>query len=166
MPRNLPKSLLSVNSYVWCPPITAPITDYHLDDCLAPMPGLMPLLDALESFGIPKAIGTSSARALVDACLRPLQIGPRFTFILAAEDIVRGKPEPEIYLAAAQRFGIAPAEMAVLEDSQNGCLAASAAGAFTIAVPGEHSRTQDFSMASLVVDSLTDPRLRAALGIA
>ena len=59
-----------------------------------------------------------------------------------------------------------PAEMVVLEDSRNGCLAAAAAGAFTVAVPGEHSRQHDFSMASLVVDSLADPRLYQALGLA
>ncbi len=70
-----------------------------------------------------------------------------------------GKPHPEIYLTAAQRFGISPAEMMVLEDSQNGCLAAAAAGAFVVAVPGEHSREHDFSMASLLVDSLADRRL-------
>ena len=55
--------------------------------------------------------------------------------------------------------------MMVLEDSQNGCLAAAAAGAFTVAVPGEHSRAHDFSMASLVIDSLADRRLYAVLGI-
>ncbi len=85
--------------------------------------------------------------------------------MLGAEDIARGKPHPEIYLAAARRFGVPAGQMAVLEDSENGCLAAAAAGALTIAVPGEHSRTQDFAAASLVVDSLADPRLYAALGI-
>ena len=82
-----------------------------------------------------------------------------------AEDIAEGKPHPEIYLTAARRFGIPPAEMLVLEDSQNGCLAAVRAGAFTVAVPGEHSLGQDFSMASLTIESLTDPRLYEALGI-
>ena len=137
-----------------------------LDGRLAPMPGLMELLDALERAGIPKAIGTSSSRELVDACLRPFDLEGRFQFILAAEDIVHGKPHPEIYLTAARRFGVPPAEMMVLEDSQNGCLAAAAAGAYVVAVPGEHSREHDFSMASLVVESLADPRLYLTLGIA
>ena len=136
-----------------------------LDDQIAPMPGLMELLDDLQQAGIPKAIGTSSARELVDACLRPFDLQGRFQFILAAEDIVHGKPHPEIYLTAAQRFGVPAAEMLVLEDSRNGCLAAASAGAFTVAIPGEHSREHDFSMASLVADSLADPRLYHALGI-
>ena len=56
--------------------------------------------------------------------------------------------------------------MLVLEDSQNGCRAASAAGAFTVAVPGEHSRRQDFSPADLVIGSLADRRLYKVLGLA
>ena len=136
-----------------------------LDDQLAVMPGLMDLLDALETAEIPKAIATSSDRRLVDACLSRFDFPPRFEFVLTAEDVTRGKPDPEIYLKAAERLGVSPGEMLVLEDSQNGCQAAAASGAFTVAVPGEHSRTHDFSVASLIVKSLADPRLYAALGI-
>jgi pseudouridine 5'-phosphatase len=137
-----------------------------LDGRLAMMPGLAELLSALEQAGIPKAIGTSSSRQLATACLRPFDLEKRFQFILAAEDIAQGKPHPEIYLTAARRFGVPPAETLVLEDSRNGCLAAAAAGAYVVAVPGEHSRDHDFGMASLVADSLADPRLYLALGIA
>jgi HAD superfamily hydrolase (TIGR01509 family) len=136
-----------------------------LDGRLAPMPGLLELLDALERAGLPKAIGTSSPRVLADACLTPFEMQKRFQFILTAEDVVHGKPHPEIYLTAARRFGVRPAEMMVLEDSRNGCLAAAAAGAFAVAVPGEHSRQHDFSMASLVVEGLIDPRLYRAMGL-
>jgi HAD superfamily hydrolase (TIGR01509 family) len=136
-----------------------------LDQHLATMPGLMELLDALERAAIPKAIATSSSRRLADACLGPFDLPRRFSFILTCEDITNGKPDPEIYLLAAKRHGIPPREMLVLEDSQNGCRAASAAGAFTVAVPGDHSRRQDFSCASLVIDSLKDARLYGALGL-
>jgi HAD superfamily hydrolase (TIGR01509 family) len=136
-----------------------------LREQLALMPGLVELLEALEAAGIPKAIATSSCRELTAACLTPFDFARRFAFVLTAEDIVRGKPDPEVYLAAAARFGVRPAEMLVLEDSQNGCRAAAAAGAFTVAVPGDHSRQQDFRTASLVVGSLADAKLYAALGI-
>jgi beta-phosphoglucomutase-like phosphatase (HAD superfamily) len=85
--------------------------------------------------------------------------------MLAAEDIVHGKPHPEIYLKAAERFGIQPHEMAVLEDSQAGCRAGAAAGALVVAVPGPHSQTQDFSAADVIVESLADPRLYETLGL-
>ncbi len=137
-----------------------------LTDRLATMPGLLELLAALEKAGIPKAIATSSGRRLTEACLAPFQLAPRFRFILTSEDITRGKPDPEIYLLSAWRFGVPPAEMLVLEDSQNGCLAAAASGAFTVAVPGEHSRRQDFGAANLVIENLGDRRLYEVLGIA
>ena len=136
-----------------------------LEGRLALMPGLMELLDALERADIPKAIATSSAPSLVAACLGPFNLAPRFRFILTSEDIVHGKPNPEIYLRAAERFGLPPADVLVLEDSQNGCRAAAAAGAYAVAVPGHHSRRHDFSGAKLVIDSLADPRLYQALGL-
>jgi HAD superfamily hydrolase (TIGR01509 family) len=136
-----------------------------LGDRLQVLPGLMPLLGALERAGIPKAIATSSGRQLTDACLTPFDLARRFQFILTSEDIVRGKPDPEVYQSAARRFGVPPAEMLVLEDSQNGCRAAATAGAFTVAVPGEHSRRHDFSSANLLLQSLADPRLYAVLGV-
>ena len=75
----------------------------------------------------------------------------------------QGKPHPEIYLLAARRFGVAPGELLVLEDSQNGCRAAVAAGAVAVAVPAGHSRRHDFTGAALVADTLADPRLLALL---
>ncbi len=136
-----------------------------LDDYLAPMPGLWELLDALESAGVPKGIATSSQPNLVDVTLSRFGLQPRFKFILTAGDITQGKPHPEIYLKAADRLGVPPEEMMVLEDSQIGCRAAAAAGAFVVAVPSEHSEDHDFSVANLVADSLADPRLYEALGL-
>ena len=136
-----------------------------LDEHLVELPGLEKLLDALEAAGIPKAIATGSGRSLAEVCLSRFDLARRFTFILTAGDITHSKPHPEIYLAAAERFGLPPREMLVLEDSENGCRAATAAGAFTVAVPGQHSREHDFSAASLVVDDLTDRRLYQVLGL-
>jgi HAD superfamily hydrolase (TIGR01509 family) len=132
---------------------------------LAPMPGLVDLLAALEQHRIPKGIATSSRRAFVDRVLGKFDFQPRFVPILTSEDITEGKPHPEIYLKAAQRLGIAPGEMLVLEDSQNGCRAAVAAGAIAVAVPSGHSHRHDFTGAALVADSLADPRIYERLGI-
>ncbi|MDZ7617866.1 MAG: HAD family phosphatase [Patescibacteria group bacterium] len=134
-------------------------------DRIRPMPGLLDLLDALERAGTPKAIATSTSLRLASANLTPLGFQSRFAFVLTAEDIQRGKPDPEIYLTAASRLNLPPAEILVLEDSQNGCRAAVAAGAFTVAVPADHSRDHDFAGAAMVIDSLADPRLYAALDL-
>ena len=61
--------------------------------------------------------------------LGPHGLLPQFRFALTGDDVTRGKPDPEIYLKAAARLGVQPAEMVVLEDSLNGLIAAKAAGA-------------------------------------
>lgn len=126
---------------------------------ITPMPGLLELLAALESAGIPKAIATSSSRRTLRAVLASFELEPRFAFTLTAEDVVQGKPHPEIYLKACARFGLPSNQVVVLEDSEAGCRAAAAAGTIAVAVPGPHSIRHDFSSASVVIESLEDPRL-------
>lgn len=139
--------------------------DDLLDTRLATMPGLLELLARLEAAGLPKAIATSSRRPFVRRVLGQFELEPRFAFVLTCEDVTHGKPHPEIYQKAAQRLGIEPPRMLVLEDSQAGCEAAAAAEAHVVAVPGDHSRRHDFRSARLVIDSLADPRLYALLGL-
>ena len=136
-----------------------------LDERLELMPGVARLLEALEAAGIRKAIATSSGPAFVEGVLSRFHLQPRFEFILTCEDIVEGKPHPEIYLKAAERFGLRPQEVLVLEDSQNGCRAAVAAGTYAVAVPAGHSSGHDFSGAALVAETLEDPRIYEALGL-
>lgn len=136
-----------------------------LDRGLEPMPGLLRLLDQLEKAGIPKAIATSSRRAFAEDVLGRFALLPRFQFVMTCEDVQRGKPDPEIYLTAANRLELSPPRVLVLEDSQNGCRAAVAAGTFTVAVPGDHSRNHDFTGARLIAESLADPRILQALKI-
>jgi HAD superfamily hydrolase (TIGR01509 family) len=136
-----------------------------LDEQLECMPGLVPLLEALEAAGVPKAIATSSSRRFVDNVLGRFDFAPRFDFILTSEDVTQGKPHPEIYEQAADRFGLPPRQVMVLEDSENGCRAAVAAGTFAVAVPGGHSRKHDFAGAQFIAGSLADPRIYAALGL-
>lgn len=137
-----------------------------LEDRLQQMPGLSDLLVALERAEIPKAIATSSGPAFVRRVLDHFDLGPRFEFVLTCDDVRDGKPHPEIYLLAAQKLGVAPAEMLVLEDSQNGCRAAVAAGAIVVAVPGGHSLRHEFPGAALIAESLADPRLYGLLQLA
>ena len=132
-----------------------------LKDGYDTMPGLAVLLDLIESQNIPKGVCTSSAIRVVREVLKKDHLIERFQFVLTAEDIVNGKPHPEIYQKAARKFGVTPQEMLVLEDSVAGCRAARAAGAFGVAVRAEHNKDADFDAAHLVVDSLDDARLLA-----
>jgi HAD superfamily hydrolase (TIGR01509 family) len=141
--------------------IFIPLLDAHLE----PMPGLFALLDALESAAIPKAVATSSGRAFVDEVLGRFELGDRFAFILSSEDVTHGKPDPEIYRRAADRFGISTGQMLVLEDSQTGLTAAIASGARAVAVPGAHSVHHDFSKAVWIASGLNDPKIYALLSL-
>jgi len=132
---------------------------------LAPMPGLWGLLDALSAHQFPLGIATSSRCNNVDPILDKFQLRERFQFVLTAKDVVQGKPHPEIYLTAAQKLGVSAAQVMVFEDSQIGCRAAVAAGAFTVAVPANHSRDHDFEGVAFVAQGLDDVRIRQALGI-
>jgi HAD superfamily hydrolase (TIGR01509 family) len=133
---------------------------------LAPMPGVERLLDELTELKTPIAVATSSTPDYAEHVLTKLGLRDRFQFILTAADIRRGKPDPEVYLLAAERLGIPPAQMMVLEDSGNGCRAAVAAGAYTIAVPNHHTRNHKFPAVRLTADTLADPRILEALTIA
>jgi HAD superfamily hydrolase (TIGR01509 family) len=128
-----------------------------LEEHLRPMPGLMELLDLLEERQVPKAVATSSHRPYLQRLLGRFGLLDRFDFTLTAEDVTHGKPHPEIYLKAADRHGVPPAQMLVLEDSENGTRAAAAAGAHVIAIPHEFSHRHDFAAARGVACSLVDP---------
>ncbi|MCC9609361.1 HAD family phosphatase [Blastopirellula sp. JC732] len=136
-----------------------------LDEHLAPMPGLMALLGALEQAAVPKGVATSSGRPMAEKILGTFDILPRLKFLLCGTDVENGKPNPEIYLLAAEKMGVAPDRMLVLEDSHTGSRAAIAAGAFVVATPGDHSRHHDFSGTRFVADTLADPRIYEALGM-
>jgi HAD superfamily hydrolase (TIGR01509 family) len=126
---------------------------------VAPMPGLFELLTHIETCGLPKGVATSSRRPYIESLLTHFKLMDRFPVTLTAEDVTHGKPHPEIYLTAASRIGVDPAEMLVLEDSEMGTRAAAAAGAVAVSVPHEHSRLHDFSTAYLIADGLHDPRI-------
>jgi HAD superfamily hydrolase (TIGR01509 family) len=134
-----------------------------LRERLAPMPGLVELLAELDRLGLPKAITTSSRRSFVELVLQLASLSTEFEFVLSAEDVTHGKPHPEIYEQAARRFGVPAPALMVLEDSENGCQAAVASRAFTVAVPGHHSAEHAFEGVNLIVESLADPRICASL---
>jgi HAD superfamily hydrolase (TIGR01509 family) len=134
-----------------------------LEHGIAPMPGLFELLAVIERRGLPKGVATSSGRAYLEGILRRFELLERFPLTLAAEDVVQGKPHPEIYLAAARRLGVEPGAMLVLEDSEAGTRAAAEAGAVIVSVPHRHSAAHDFSRAAFVAESLIDPRVLALL---
>ena len=98
-------------------------------------PGAVDLLRFLDRRGMKKAVVTSSHRDWAVKILSDSGILPFFDFVLGGDQIHNSKPHPEIYLAACEKLGEAPADCLALEDSDNGALSASAAGLAVIQVP-------------------------------
>ncbi|RIK42298.1 MAG: hypothetical protein DCC55_09295 [Chloroflexi bacterium] len=98
-------------------------------------PGLLELLDWIDEIGLAKAVATSTTRDEALFTLRAGGIAHRFTTVVTGDQIVHGKPAPDIYLLTAERLGVEPARCVAFEDSEAGVLAAAAAGMYTIMVP-------------------------------
>ncbi|WP_406697509.1 HAD family phosphatase [Singulisphaera sp. Ch08] len=135
----------------------------ELDVAVHPTPGLFVLLDRLAARRLPLAVATSSRRSYAERLLGSHGLLNRFQFLLTAEDVERGKPDPEIYLKAAARFGVPASSVLVLEDSVAGLQAAKQAGAFAVGVPHEHSPAENLHAAALIVSRLDDPAVLALL---
>ncbi len=93
------------------------------------------LLDHLRENGYPCAVTTSSPKERALAILESHGLADRFAAGVFAEDVTRGKPDPQVFLLGASRLGVDPAECLVLEDSEMGLEAAHAAGIPVICVP-------------------------------
>ena len=123
------------------------------------MPGLAQLLALLESEGIPKGIATSSHLRFAQRALGMFQLQPRFDFLLTAESVTNGKPDPEVYLMAAEKHGVKPQQMLVLEDSIHGSNAAVSAGATTIAIPSRRVDASKLGPVYAICKKLNDPTI-------
>lgn len=101
---------------------------------IEPLPGVRELLAALQTAEIPCAIGSSTERANLDCLLDLMDLRKFFRVIVSGEEVVHGKPDPSIFLLAAERLGAAPADCVVIEDALVGIEAAKRAGMPVLAV--------------------------------
>ena len=131
----------------------------EMETAVHPTPGLFHLLDRLGHHGLPLAVATSSRRSYAAQLLGQHRLLDRFRFVLGSEDVAHGKPDPEIYLTAIERFDVPPRSVLVLEDSLAGVASGRAAGAYVVGVPHEHSPAQALQSADLIVPRLDDPGL-------
>ena len=101
---------------------------------IVPLSGVRELLTALRSKDIPCAIASSTERANLDLPLDLMAMREFFDVIVSGEEVVHGKPDPAVFLLAAERLGIAPADCVVIEDALVGIEAAKRAGMPVLAV--------------------------------
>ena len=111
----------------------------HFSELLEPAPplkpGLLGLLDDIERFGLRTAVASSTANSEVRRRLGVSGLDGRFEVVVGGDEVNAGKPEPDVFLRAGQLLGVAATQCVVLEDSEAGIRAASAAGMQTVLVP-------------------------------
>lgn len=123
---------------------------------MKPLPGVATWLNRLQEAGWLQAIASSAPWKSIDVILEALSATHLFQAIVSAEDVHRGKPDPEVFLVAASRLGVSPACSIVVEDAAAGVEAARRAGMHSIGV----SRNGQHLGADIVVQSLEllDPK--------
>lgn len=121
-------------------------------------PDVIPLLQKLQSSNIPIALASSSERDKVDKVLEQCGLKGFFTNTVTGDEVVNGKPDPEIFLAAAKKINLSSKHCIVVEDSYNGLKAAKRANMYGIGVKHLDNKV-DLSIADKIVRSLADIEL-------
>jgi HAD superfamily hydrolase (TIGR01509 family) len=122
------------------------------------LPGLRSFLDRRKE--IPKAVASNAEEANVDFLLDRSGLRPYFQVVLNGGQVHRPKPDPEIYLLAAEQLGVTPKECVVFEDSHSGVAAARAAGMPVVGILTTHD---DLPGAQLTIDNFTSEELESWL---
>ena len=106
----------------------------------------------------PLGLASSANREVIDAVLDASGLAPLFTVTVSSEEVARGKPAPDVYLAAAEALGVAPSAVVAIEDSANGIRSAAAAGMQVVALPNAHypPGPEALAQADVVIESLAE----------
>ena len=116
---------------------------------LTPLPGASEWVHRLRDMGWKQAIGSSAPRRNVDVMVEAIGLKSFFDTTVAAEDVVHGKPAPDVFLKAAALLGVPPAQCVVVEDAAAGIAAARAAGIKVIGVGENGTDAADLRVRSL-----------------
>lgn len=127
------------------------------------LPGVRELLGALRDSGVRRSVGSSTPRSNLDAIFAATGLDTFFDAVVCGDDVTNGKPAPDVFLLAAHRLGLVPADCIVIEDAHVGIEAAHRAGMRVLAVATTHPLAE-LSDADAAVTSLAEvdlPFLRA-----
>ena len=115
----------------------------------------------------PLAVASSSNRPLINLVLELTGLEACFRATVSSEEVSRGKPEPDVYLAAAAGLGVKPEACAAVEDSSNGILAAANAGMRVVALPNTAFAPgqEALSRADIVLTSIKDLSVETLEGL-
>lgn len=118
---------------------------------IQPLPGVLAWLERLRDDGWVQAVATAAPRLNDEAVMDALGLAAWFEVRVVAEDVARGKPFPDVFLKAAERLSVPPAQAIVIEDAPGGVQAGRAAGVKTIGVSARSLTEADVWVPSLEV---------------
>jgi HAD superfamily hydrolase (TIGR01509 family) len=128
----------------------------HSDQTMDPIDGVLDLIDELHDANYTLTIASSSSCEIIKSVTDKLQIGNKFIAMVSSDMVENSKPSPDIFTKTAETVGENPEKCLVIEDSENGVLAAKAAKMKCIGFRSEHTGQQDLSKADWVVDSIQE----------
>jgi len=117
------------------------------------MPGLVELLEKLQAKKYPMAVASSSTPEIIDLILKKTNLKNYFQVIVSAQETGKSKPEPDVFLLAAEKLGIKPVNCLAVEDSENGIKAAIAAGMTCVAYQSPEADPQKQKDADAVIQN-------------
>ena len=129
---------------------------------IEPIAGVRETLEKAAALGLPCALGSSAPRENARLCLESLGLAPFFKAVVTGEDVERGKPHPDIFLAAARKLGVPPEECLVIEDAPAGVEAAHRARMRAIALLTSHT-PEELAAADALARDFRDPAFGEAL---
>jgi len=127
-----------------------------VEDDFPAMPGARELIERLAANGFPLAVGSSGPPENVAMVLDQLGVGACFRAVVTGMDVTRGKPDPQVFLIAAERLDVAPPRCVVIEDAPAGVAAARAAGMKSIGLVSTGRTREELAEADLVVRHLSE----------
>lgn len=128
------------------------ILDIMANEDIKPVSGIPELLRSIKALGLKTAVASSSGIELIKLVLDRLGIAVYFDSITSGNDVKRGKPDPDVFLLAAERIGVNPRDCFVVEDSENGVKAAKSAGMKALGYINLTSGYQCLDMADFITD--------------
>jgi len=125
-------------------------------DHLPIMPGVLALIDALQAAGFKMAVGSSGPPENVHLTVDKLGRKDKFGAVITGMDVKHGKPNPEVFLVAAKRLGVAPEQCVVIEDAPAGIAAARAGNMSAVGLVSTGRTREELADAHLIVGELAE----------
>jgi HAD superfamily hydrolase (TIGR01509 family) len=137
-----------------------------IDSKIMPINGIRNLLSILKANGFIIAMASSSPRKNIEVILSKVKLINYFEYIVSGEDVEKGKPNPDIFLKAAEKFKVEAHDCTVVEDSNNGVIGAKAAGMKCVGFRNLNSGNQNIDKADIILNAFDEEGINKIIELA